>query len=275
ADHGPDALTATARVRSGTISCTGTVAAGQCSLTFTSAGARSLTATYAGDSTFNGSASAAEAHQVNRADTATTITSDNPDPSTVGQPVTVKYSVAATAPGAGTPTGNVTVGDGTISCTGTVGAGQCDLTFASAGAKSLTATYTGDSNFNASTSAGEPHTVTGVATTTTIASDTPDPSLVGQSVTVQYSVASASGTPTGNVTVSDGTISCTGTVAGGQCSLTFASAGAKSLTATYAGDSTFSGSTSAAEAHQVNKADTTTTTHADSPHPSIQQSTTA
>jgi Ca2+-binding RTX toxin-like protein len=61
--------------------------------------------------------------------------------------------------GSGTPTGTVTVSDGTVSCTGTVVAGQCSLTFTSAGAKSLTASYSGDSDFNASTSAAEPHTV--------------------------------------------------------------------------------------------------------------------
>ncbi len=87
---------------------------------------------------------------------------------------------------------------------------------------------------------------------------------------MQFSVTSGSGTPTGNVTVSDGTISCTGTVAAGQCTLTFTSAGARSLTATYAGDGTFSGSSSAAEPHQVNAAGTTTTITSDSPDPSIQ-----
>src|SRR4029453_2664544 len=100
----------------GTVSCTGTVAAGQCSLTFTSAGAKSLTATYAGDANFNSSSSAAEPHTVNKADTTTTISSDNPDPSLVGQAVTVQYSVAVNPPGAGTPTGNVTVSDGSVSC---------------------------------------------------------------------------------------------------------------------------------------------------------------
>jgi CSLREA domain-containing protein len=255
-------------VSDGTISCTGTVAAGQCSLTFTSAGAKSFTATYAGDSNFNGSTSAAEAHQVNKADTTTSITADNPDPSVLSQSVTVQYSVTVNAPGAGTPTGNVTVSDGVDSCTGTVAAGQCDVMLTSAGARTLTATYAGDSNFNGSSSAGEPHTVNGTPTTTTITSDNPDPSVVGQSVVVQYSVTSVSGTPTGNVTVSDGTISCTATVAAGQCSLTFTSAGAKSLTATYAGDGTFGGSTSTAEAHQVNLADTTTTITSDTPDPS-------
>jgi Ca2+-binding RTX toxin-like protein len=50
--------------------------AGQCTLAFASAGSKSLTATYAGTSNFNGSASAAEAHAVsqpNRAPTATVV----------------------------------------------------------------------------------------------------------------------------------------------------------------------------------------------------------
>ena len=257
-------------VSDGTVSCTATVAAGQCSLTFTSPGARSLTAAYTGDSNFTGSTSATEAHQVNPADTTTTISSDNPDPSTLGVPVTVQYNVTVTSPGAGTPAGIVTVSDGTISCTATVSDAQCTLTFTSAGAKNLTAVYSGDINFKGSTSASEPHTVNGTPTTTSITSDTADPSVTGQGVTVQYSVTSGGGTPTGNVTVSDGTVSCTATVAAGQCSLTFTSAGAKSLTATYAGDTSFSGSTSAAEAHQVDKADTTVTITSDTPDPSTQ-----
>jgi Ca2+-binding RTX toxin-like protein len=270
AANAPGAGTPTGNVTvsDGTVSCTGTVAAGSCSLTFTSAGAKTLTATYAGDSNFNGSASAGVSHQVDKADTTTTITSDTPDPSVVGQSVTVNYSVAVSAPGTGTPTGNVTVSDGTDSCTGTVAAGSCSITLTTSGARALVATYAGDSNFNGSTSASVSHTVSAPTTTTTITNDTPDPSVVGQAVTVSYSVATSSGTPTGNVTVSDGTVSCTGTVAAGSCSLTFTSAGAKTLTATYAGDSNFSGSTSASVSHQVDKADTTTTMTSDTPDPS-------
>jgi hypothetical protein len=44
---------------------TGTAAAGTCSITLSTTGSRSLTATYAGDSNFNGSNSAAEPHTVN------------------------------------------------------------------------------------------------------------------------------------------------------------------------------------------------------------------
>lgn len=260
-------------VSDGTASCTGTVAAGSCLIAFSSDGAKSLTATYVGDSNFNGSASSpATAHTVNKAATTTTISSDLPDPSVVGQSVTVSYTVTSTA--SGTPTGDVTVSDGSVSCTGTVAAGSCSLTFTSAGAKSLTATYGGDANFAGSASTpATAHTVNKAGATTTIASDLPDPSVVGEAVAVAYTVvanAPGAGTPTGNVTVSDGTVSCTGTVAAGSCSLTFTTTGAKSLTATYAGDSNFNGSASTpATAHTVNKADTTTTITGDLPDPSV------
>jgi Ca2+-binding RTX toxin-like protein len=192
--------------------------------------------------------------------TTTSITSDAPDPSVTGQPVPVQYAVAPVS-GSGTPTGTVTVTDGTTSCTGTVAAGQCTLTFTSAGTRTLTASYSGDSSFTASTSAPEPHQVNQAGTVTSITSDSPDPSLPGQSVTVAYTVAAASpgaGPPTGTVTVTDGTISCTGTVAAGQCTLTFTSPGTRTLTASYSGDSNFSPSTSAAEPHAVNTPPTVT-----------------
>ena len=96
-------------------------------------------------------------------------------------------------------------------------------------------------------------TVAGFAPSlSTITSDDPDPSIVGQAVVVSYSVTSTSGTPTGNVTVSDGVDSCVATIEAGACTLTPTTAGAKTLTATYAGDANFSGSTSAGVAHAVN-----------------------
>jgi LPXTG-site transpeptidase (sortase) family protein len=259
-------------ITDGVNSCTGTVAAGTCSITFTNSGTTSLTATYAGDANFNGSASISASHIVNTADTTTSITSDTPDPSVEGQSVVVNYSVSATAPGSGTPSGNVTVSDGVDSCTGTVAAGTCTITFTGSGSKNLTATYAGDTNFNGSTSPSEGHTVNNAATTTSITSDTPDPSVVGQSVVVNYSVtvtAPGSGTPSGNVTASDGVNSCTGTVAAGTCSITFTDTGSKSLTATYAGDTDFDGSTSTSISHTVNKADTTTSITSDTPDPSV------
>ena len=77
---------------------------GSCSLTSTTAGAKTLTATYAGDANFNGSSRAPAAHQVDAANTTTTITSDAPDP---GAPFSVTFSVTANSPGSGAPTGTV------------------------------------------------------------------------------------------------------------------------------------------------------------------------
>jgi len=162
----------------------------------------------------------------------------------------------AKAPGSGTPTGTVTVSDGTQSCNGSVAAGSCSITFSSAGARSVTASYPGDGNFASSTSGGVGQTVNTAPTTTTITSDTPDPSVAGEAFPVNFSVSSSSGTPTGTVTVtvSDGTASCTGSVAAGTCSLTLTAAGTHTLTATYAGDANFSTSTSAGESHTVSPA---------------------
>jgi hypothetical protein len=124
------------------------------------------------------------------------------------------------------------------SCTGTaagVGSGTCTLALTTVGNRTLTATYLGDAIF-AGSSDTEPHTVVTGVTTTTITSDTPDPSVVGQNVMVNYTVTAAVGTPTGNVTVSDGVDSCTGTAAGvgsGTCTLALTTVGNRTLTATY------------------------------------------
>jgi hypothetical protein len=263
--------TGTVTVSDGTQSCYGSVADGGCSIAFSTSGEKALTATYAGDVNFSGSISSAIPHTVNAAGTTLFITSDLPDPSLVGQPVPINYSIAVAAPGGGTPTGNVTVSDGTQSCTGTIAAGTCSITLATIGAKTLTATYVGDGNFNGSISAIESHAVR-AATTTVITSDLPDPSVVGQSVPINYGVvvtAPGSGTPTGNVTVSDGTQSCTGSVAAGTCSITFTTSGAKTLTATYVGDGNFNASTSTIESHTVHAAGTTTVISSDLPDPSM------
>jgi hypothetical protein len=51
-------------VRAGADSCSASVTAGECLLTFTSAGVKSVTATYAGDIAFPGSVSPAVAYTV-------------------------------------------------------------------------------------------------------------------------------------------------------------------------------------------------------------------
>ncbi len=77
------------------------------------------------------------------------------------------------------------------------------------------------------------------ADTLTIGAISPEPSQVGQPYSVIYSVISASGTPTGNVMVSDGSASCTGTVAAGSCALASTTFGTKTITVSYGGDGHF------------------------------------
>ena len=192
----------------------------------------------------------------------TSITSVAPEPSVAGQPVTVNFTVQSSPAGLGTPTGSVAVSDGVSSCTGaiTAGSGGCSFVWTSTGSRTLTATYqpSPGSNFASSTSAALAHQVYQADTTTSILSDLPDPSRVGQPVTVNFKVAPSfvvSGLyPTGAVTVSDGAVSCSGTLAAGvgSCTLALTSVGVRTLTAAYGGDTNFKSSqTTAGEPHSV------------------------
>ncbi len=152
--------TGTVTVSDGVNSCNASVGAGGCTLALTTVGARTLTATYATDGNFAGSISAGAPQTVNQAATTTTIVSHLPEPSDTLTAVTVTWSVAATAPGAGTPTGLVTVTtDGAESCSAAVAAGSCALTLTTPGARTLTATYGGDTRFLGSASGSTAHTV--------------------------------------------------------------------------------------------------------------------
>jgi hypothetical protein len=178
------------------------------------------------------------------------IQSHTPNPSLADQPVTVNYAVTSSV---GTPTGTVTVGDGVDTCVGSVGAGTCVLTLSTPGARTLTASYGGDANFTAAGSAGVGHTVNQVTSTTTITGHAPDPSIVGQGITVDVTVSGSAATPGGSVTVTDGTDSCNLTLSGGSgsCVLTPTTSGSKTLVATYNGNATYLGSTSPGVGHQV------------------------
>ncbi len=247
--------TGTVTVSDGTVSCNAPVATGSCALTFLTIGPKTITANYPGDANFSASASAGAAHTVNQASTTSLLASHTPNPSTRGAVVNVTWAISPAAPGTGTPTGTVTVTDGVNSCNASLPAVGCAITLNTVGARSLTATYSGDANYLTSVSPGVAHTVTPAASTTTISGDTPDPSVVGQPYTVSFSVTGPGGTPTGNVTVADGTgATCLATVAVGSCALTSTTVGAKTLTASYAGDANYQAGVSVGVAHVVNQA---------------------
>ncbi len=232
---------------------------GACQLALSTPGIYTLTATYAGEGDFQPS-SDSELHTVDSIttiSTTTSIASDDPDPSQLGQPFTVTFGVTSTL---GIPTGvvSVTVSDSPETCSGELagGLGACQMALSAPGAYTLTATYAGEGDFQPS-SDGELHTVnavTTITTTTSILSDDPDPSLVGQPFTVTFGVTSDLGIPTGAVTV---TVSESSEVCGaelvdglGVCQMTLSSPGTFTLNAAYAGEGDFLPS-SASEQHTV------------------------
>jgi hypothetical protein len=118
-----------------------------------------LAASWAADNNYIGAA-AGQSTVATRANSGTSITSNSPNPSGVGQVVATGFKVA----GAGIPTGSVTVMASTgESCSGALsaGAGSCSLMFTSVGSRTLTASYLGDGNFNGSTSTPVTQSVTG------------------------------------------------------------------------------------------------------------------
>jgi hypothetical protein len=130
-------------------------------------GSHSITASYSGDKNFLGSTSDVLT-QVVKANTTTALTSA-PNPSSLGQPVTFTAYVTVTPPGSGTPTGNVTFYDGSTAM-GTValdGTGHAAYATAALtiGSHSITASYSGDTNFLGSTSPVLTQQVNGAAVT--------------------------------------------------------------------------------------------------------------
>ncbi len=241
------------------------------------AGSYSLTAAYLGDTNYNSATSApAQTHTVTPANTSTSVTSDEPDNVTAyGETVIFTATVTNTSATGPSPVGviNFTANSSTITGCGAValaasGANTSTATCpvdtelnASLAAYSITATYTPSSvpatNFNASSdSTPLLHTIQKANTTITITSDAPDPSLVNQAYTVNFTlVADAPSTvnpSSGTITISDGSVSCNAVLPATSCSLTSTTWGnPKTLTATFPADTNYN-TDSDTESHTVN-----------------------
>ena len=215
-----------------------------------SAANHTITATYAGNQDFAGS-SEGISYVVGQASTSSALSANPIATAVVGQTVTFTSTVSAVAPGAGTPTGSVTFRDGAT----TLGSSQVNpsgvATFATSsllnGSHTITASYSGDPNFSTS-SASITYVVRGLTSTSLTSSA--NPSVFSHPVTLTATIsviAPAVGTPTGQVTFSDGgTPIGTGTVSADKATVTTASLapGTHVITATYSGDADFVGSTS-------------------------------
>src|SRR5207244_1445584 len=133
-----------------------------------------------------GSSSPIVQYTVNKANAAVTISSDAPDPSVAGNAVTVQWNLTSsgTAPLTGTVVLTVGTEPGTTcSAPAALGTGSCDLTFLTSGSRPITATYSGDANYNGSTD-NEPHFVNAVNTAPTADDDGPYTLLEDQTLNV-------------------------------------------------------------------------------------------
>jgi hypothetical protein len=168
--------------------------------------------------------------------------------------VTFTATVAAVAPGAGTPTGTVTFQDGNV-VLGTVAVGArgtatFTTSFAAAGGHAITAVYSGAPIFVGSSQSltEQVNAATTHKATTTTLSASANPVVVGQAVTFTATVRdpSGSGTPTGTVTFFVGnTVVARVTLDGnGQARIRgfFSVAGLYTLRAVYSGDALFDAS---------------------------------
>jgi hypothetical protein len=232
---------------------------------FAVAGGHVIAAVYSGDPNFMDSAQRLT-EQVNAPPTpqaTTTALSASANPAVVGQAVTFTATVAAVAPGAGSPTGTFTFQDGNMVLgTVAVGAGGMAMfttSFAATGGHFITAVYNGDSNFVGSSQAltEQVNPATPQATTTALAASV-NPARVGQAVTFTATVRglALAGTPTGTVTFFVGrrVVARVSLDANGQARLTriFSSTGRFTIRAVYSGDARFAGS-SQSLTEQVNR----------------------
>ena len=238
-----------------------------CSVPFTAFGSQTVVATYTtGDTNFSGSTSNSVTQAIATDPTATTVTS-NAASATVNQMVTFTATIAPTFTGTAHPTGTVAFtyivnggspvtlcASATVSTSGSGGTATCTQPFSTNGNFSVTATYSGDTNF--ATSAGSVLQPVGLTPTTTTVVALPTTSSVNQSVLFTATVTpttTGSTNPSGSVTFTysfsggPSVILCSGqalTVATGKatCTGTLPSAGSYAVTANYSGDTNFGSS---------------------------------
>jgi hypothetical protein len=240
-----------------------------------SPGTYRISAAYSGESRFvasTGLLDQGNGQTVTKAGSATELASDDAE-ADAGQTVTFTATVRAVAPATGKPTGVVQFWDGTtlLGATSLAPASEpttSTATFATAtlapGSHEIRASYGGSVTFEGST--GSTSQLVGAGVTVIGITSSANPSSYGDRVTLTAIVADttpAPGTPTGTVTFrSGGNVIGTAPLAtvDGQQRATLdvdgLAAGTYALTATYSGDATRAGVTSAELSQLVQRAAT-------------------
>jgi len=215
-----------------------------------------LSANYPGDANFQPSSSPTLP--------ATSVSlSGNPNPSNTDQSVTLTATITTTA-ATPAPTGTVNFFDGKIplgNAPVSGGAATLTTTFTTAGSHSLTAVYSGDANYQGSTSAAYTQTVDSTTSPTdtlklTVSTTT---AVYGQNVVLFVQVIGNIATPpTGTVNFLDGStnIGSAPLTAGTAYVVVTLAVGTHQISATWAGDSNWPPAQSAAITLTVNPAST-------------------
>jgi len=221
-----------------------------------SAGQHAIEADFVGDSNFAGSESTEMFETVNKANTNTALTGAA-NFAVFGQPIKFRATVSAISPGAGIPTGSVSLVDELTGDTlgfanvNTSGVAKITISSFAVGSSTILAFYSGGGNFNGSQSGSFTESITQAASATALTSSA-NPANFHHSVTLVATVSAlspGSGLPTGTVEFKDGSTDLgTGTLSGGVArfttsSLSFAS---HSITAAFLASANFSSSTSQA-----------------------------
>jgi sugar lactone lactonase YvrE len=226
-------------------------------------GVHSIVAAYSGDPLNGTSQSTALPETIQQITTTTTLVA-NANPISAGAMLQLAANVSAAANATGGPiSGNVSFSDGQnilgVVAVGPNGTAVLSVNTLAVTTHSIIATYTGNTNYLSSTSASLGEVVQQTSTTTVLSSGG-NPSLAGEPLSLNATVTSATGVPTGPVTIMDGAANI-GTVmlnAKGVASLTTSTltVGVHNLTAVYSGDSYYTTSSSQALQQTISLATT-------------------
>jgi Bacterial Ig-like domain (group 3)/FG-GAP-like repeat len=216
-------------------------------------GTDSVTASYSGDTNFATSSSSAISVTVKAVATTLTLTA-NPTTSSLGQQITLTATLSPSVELGTNATGTVTFLNGSTTLgTATLSSGAATLNISSLplGVNAITASYSGNTDFAASSASAIDVTVKAVTTTLSLSAN-PTTTDLGQQVTLMATLSPSVelGTnATGTVTFLSGSTTLgTATLSSGTASLNTTSlpAGTDSVTASYSGDANFTSSSSSA-----------------------------
>jgi len=225
-------------------------------------GQHTLTAVYTGDTNDLGSTSAAIQVTIQQA-TPAVVVSSSANPSLGGVTVTFTASFSSAA---GTPTGTVTWRDAATvlgtSAVGSSGTATWPAANLAIGTHPITATYSGDTNNAAATSAVLAQVVQQGTSGLTLVSSV-NPSLFGATVTFTASLTATGSAATGLVTFYDGATvigSALVTAGSAQFSTAALAIGSHPISAVYSGDANHTASPAASLSQQVLQAGAVTLT---------------